>query len=77
MNTLQQNSSVSLTHWGRVTHIFVSKQTTIGSDNVLSPGRRQAIILTDDGIFLIGHLETNCGEISIEIYKFSFMKMHL
>ena len=33
-----------LTHWGRVTHICVSKLTTIGSDNGLSPGRRQAII---------------------------------
>ena len=34
----------SLTHWGRVTHICVGKQTIIGSDNGLSPGRRQAII---------------------------------
>ena len=30
-----------LTHWGRVTHICVSKLTIIGSDNGLSPGRRQ------------------------------------
>ena len=39
-------SSVSeeLTHWGRVTHICVSKLTIIGSDNGLSPGRRQAIV---------------------------------
>ena len=29
-----------LTHWGRVTHICVSKLTIIGSDNGLSPGRR-------------------------------------
>ena len=28
---------------GRVTHICVSKLTIIGSDNGLSPGRRQAI----------------------------------
>ena len=35
---------VELTHWGRVTHICVGKQTIIGSDNGLSPGRRQAII---------------------------------
>ena len=27
----------SLTHWGRVTHICVSKLTIIGSDNGLSP----------------------------------------
>ena len=32
-----------MTHWGRVTHICVSKLTIIGSDNGLSPGRRQAI----------------------------------
>ena len=33
-----------LTHWGRVTHICVSKLSILGSDNGLSPGRRQAII---------------------------------
>ena len=33
-----------LTHWGWVTHICVGKLTIIGSDNGLSPGRRQAII---------------------------------
>ena len=33
-----------LTHWGRVTHIYVANLTIIGSDNGLSPGRRQAII---------------------------------
>ena len=33
----------SLTHWGRVTHICVSKLIIIGSDNGLSPSRRQAI----------------------------------
>ena len=33
-----------LTHWGRMTHICVSKLNTIGSDNGLSPDRRQAII---------------------------------
>ena len=37
-----------LTHWDRVTHICVSKINTIGSDNGLSPGRRQAIIWTND-----------------------------
>ena len=36
-----------LTHWGRVTHIWVGKLTTICSDNGLSPGRRQAIIWTN------------------------------
>ena len=33
-----------LTHWGRVTHIYVDKLTIIGSDNGLSPEQRQAII---------------------------------
>ena len=67
----------SLTHWGLVTHICVSKQTIIGADNGLSPGRRQAIIWTIAGIMLIGLLETNFSEILIEIYTFSFKKMHL
>ena len=40
-------------HWVRVTHICVSKLTIIGSDNGLSPGRRQAIIWTNAGILTI------------------------
>ena len=39
-------ATVTLTHWGRVTHICVGKLTIIGSDNGLSPGRRQAISRT-------------------------------
>ena len=66
-----------LTHWDRVTHICVSKLTIIGSDNGLSPGRRQAFIWTNAGIMLIGPLGTNFSEILIEIYTFSFKKMHL
>ena len=68
---------ITLAHWGRVTHICVSKLTTIGSDNGLSPGRCQAIILTNAGILLIGSLGTNLSEILIEILTFSFKKMHL
>ena len=68
---------VILTHWGRVTHICVSKLITIGSDNGLSPGRRQAIIWTNAGILLIGTLGTNFSEILSEIHTFSFKKMHL
>ena len=56
-----------LTHWGCVTHICVGKVTIIGSDNGLSPGRRQAIIWTNPGILLIGPLETKFSEILIEI----------
>ena len=44
------------THWGRVAHICVVNLTTIGSDNGLSPGRRQAIIWTNAGILLFGPL---------------------
>ena len=49
----------------------------VGSDNGLSPGRRQAIIWTNAGILLIGPLRTNFSEILIEILTFSFKKMHL
>ena len=66
-----------LTHWGRVTHVCVGKQGIIGSDNGLSPGRRQAIIRTNAGILLIGPLGTNFSEISIKILTFSFTKMRL
>ena len=36
--------STILTHWGRLTHIYVGNLTIICSDNGLSPGRCQAII---------------------------------
>ena len=36
-----------LTHWGWVTHIYVSKITIVGSDNSLSPDRRKAIFWTN------------------------------
>ena len=65
-----------LTHWGRVTHISVSKLSILGSDNGLSPGRRQAIIWTNGGILLIGPLGTIFSEILIGIQTFSFTKMH-
>ena len=61
-----------------MTHIWlcVSKLTTIGSDNGLSPGRRQAIIWTNAGIFFIWHWWTNLSEIIIATYIFSFKKVH-
>ena len=65
-----------LTHWGRVTHICVGKLTIIGSDNGLTPGRRQAIVWTNAGILLIWPLGTNFSEILIAIETFSFKKMH-
>ena len=66
-----------LTYWGRAMHICVGRLTIIGSDNGLSPGRRQAIIWTNAGILLIEPLGTNFNEILIGIQTFSFKKMHL
>ena len=66
-----------LTYWGRVTHICVSKLTNIGSDNGLSPGRRQVIMWINAGILSIRPLGTNFSEISFEINTFSFKKLHL
>ena len=68
---------ISLTHWGRVTHICVSRLTITCSNNGLSPGRRQAIMWTNDGILSIGPLGTNFSENFIEILTFSFTKMRL
>ena len=65
-----------LTHWGRMTHIYVSKLAIIGSNNGLLPDRRQAIIWTKAGILLIENLETNFSGIVIENHTFSFKKMH-
>ena len=70
-------SKRDLTCWGRVTHICVGNLTIIGSDYGLSPGRRQAIIWTNDGILLIGPLGTNFSEISTEIMTFSLKKIYL
>ena len=58
---------VILIHWGRATHICVSKLTIIGS----------AIIWTNVGILLIRALGTNFNEILMETYAFSFKTMHL
>ena len=60
-----------------MTHTCVSKLYIIGSDNGLSPGRCQAIIWINDWILLFGSLGTNFNEIWIEIYTFSFKKIHL
>ena len=67
----------TLTHWGQVTQICVSILTIIGSDNGLSPERRQAIIWTDAGVLVIEPLGTNFIGILIGIQTFSFKTMHL
>ena len=51
-------------------HICVSEIIIIGSDNGLSPGRRQAIIWTNAGILLNGPLGIYFNEIVIEINTF-------
>ena len=48
----------------------LGKLAIIGSDNGLSPGRRQAIICSNARIVLIGLLETNFSEILIGIQIF-------
>ena len=58
-------------------YICVNRLTIIGPDNGLSPGRRQAIIWTNDGILSIRTVATNFDKILSEIHTFSFKKMHL
>ena len=67
----------SLTHWGRVTDICVSKLNAVVSDNGLSPEWHQDIIWTNAGILLIGTSGTNFSEILSQIHTFSSKKMHL
>ena len=66
---------VMLTHWGRAMYICISKMIIIGSDNGLLPGRRQAIIWTNAGIFFIWPLGTIFSEIWIQINIFSWKKL--
>ena len=70
------SNNISLTHRGRAMHICFSK-IIIGSDDGLSPGRRQAIIWTSAGILLIGPIGTKFRAIEIEIHILSFKKMYL
>ena len=51
-----------------------SKINIIGSDNGLSPGRRQAIIWTNTKMLLIGSMDTNFSEILIGIHIFPSRK---
>ena len=66
-----------LTHWGRVTHIYISKLTIIGSDNGVLPDRRQAIIWTNAGSLSIGPLRTYFSENLIKTQQFSLKKVHV
>ena len=60
-----------------MTHICVSELSIIGSDNGLSPGRRQAIIWTNGGILLIRTSGTNFSEILSQVHTFSLKQMPL
>ena len=73
----QNKGVLCLTHWGRVTHICVGKLIIIGSDNGLSPDRRQAIIWTNAGLLSIGSLRAYFSENLIKIQQFSLKKMHV
>ena len=75
--SVYMNQFYDLTHWGRLTNICVDNLTIIGSDNSLLPGRRQTIIWTNAGLFLIGPLETNFSEILIEIFAFPLQEMYM
>ena len=68
--------SPCLTHWDRVTHIYIRNLSIISSNNGLSPVRRQAIIWTNGWIFVIVRLGTKFSDILIEICTFSFTKMN-
>ena len=70
---LNVKQSMWLTHWGRVPHICVNKLTMIVSDNCLSPGRRQAVMWSNPGIFFNG---TNLRDISIKIHIFFHSRLH-
>ena len=60
-----------------MTHICVDKLIIIGSDNGLSPDRRQAIIWTNAELLSIGPLRTYFSENLIKMQQFSLKKMHL
>ena len=68
-----------LTHWGRVAHICLNKLAMNGSDHGLLPDRRQAIIWTNAGIFLIVALITNKLQLKFNRNSYIFLqeKMHL
>ena len=66
-----------LTHWGRVTHICVDKLSLVQIMACLLDGAKPLSERTNAGILLIGPLGINFSEIVIEIYIFSFKKMHL
>ena len=66
LHTNMQAYQTVLTQWGRVMHICVGNVSIIGSDNGLSPARRQATIWTNVGILL----GTNFSDIFFQVHAF-------
>ena len=60
-----------------MTHVCVGKLVIIGSDNGLSPDRRQTIIWTNAELLSIGPLRTYFSENLIKMQQFSLGKIHL
>ena len=60
-----------------MTHICVGNLIIIGSDNGLSPDRRQAIIWTNAELLSIGPLQNYLSENLIKMQQFSLKKMHV
>ena len=73
---LEQVTSHSLIEAERCIHVSPTL-AIIGSDNGLSPVRRQAIIWTNAVSLSIGPLGTNFSQIVFKIQTFSLKKMHL
>ena len=64
----------TLTHWGKVMSICISKLTIIGWDNGLSPDWCQAIMSNNDGLSSIGTLGINFSEILAGLIDFHSRK---
>ena len=67
-----------LTHWGRVTHICVSKLTIMGSDSSLSPGLPAPSHYLNQWWNIVNWTlikSTNFSEILIVIYTSTFKKL--
>ena len=63
-----------LTHWVWKMHICISKLNIIGSNDGLSPSRRQAIIWNNAGKLLTEPHGKKFSAILTKIYTFSFLK---
>ena len=74
MTTTKHSKAKSVCIFLGIYCICASKLTIIGSDNLLSLVRRQAIIWTNDGVFLIRTIRTKFSELLGEIHTFFIQK---